>query len=1244
MSKLKKIIYSFIFMGIFIGLVTTVNIYYSNFNNGDVNALSLATLPYNSDTHIYLSDIDYRSDSTVEPGYYIRKDKNGEGGFISVNTKDGKKTFIKGISAWATSNVIYDLTNLNYDYFVSYVGVDSSQISDYYNSGVRITIYTSVDGENWNPAYTSEIKKGWDNADKVEISLKNEDGSKVNYLRLYAYENGDSWYSQWHDDAVYADAMLIKEGYQNEFKESNIIKTVAGYNNELENYKDAIKNGDFSNLESYESTLLKKEFVKRANYDILQALINYSKDYEKIINWLFNDKEALEFYVLGGEADGNYGTSLKVLNELYNMYHEDFNDPVNGKLYKKMAITLSLTHSTSVGLWVSGAPEDPDDPNGSNAFRRYLIYKELYLANRLDNNIFTDLTVEEMRYVMNNIIDDEEIKWLNDYTKRNDKDNIGTKTLSQPNSAKNPYTYINYTFDYDYSKSMYYDETQKDIWNNKVHNNSEKLVNYGFKNFNVTYKTGFPKLWIVFEEGSVCGGLSKTGSNIQGVYGVPSTVISQPGHAAYIYMYKNASGEKLWTMYNDVSGWGQSGKTEKLSVRMPNGWGSGNYVGSYPATYILLSQSALNEYDTYKKAEEIMMTTDLFTDDYVAVKGIYEKALEEEKINLDAYLGLIDTYKKMNASDIEYQELAVKIMTNYKYYPLPMNDLLELIMTNIKSNDIKTDLSNKRTALLNEVKDLKQEKVSDYNQVQAASQVATYLLQENKPLAKFSFEDKTITLNEKYLSNPTWKYSVDSNNFSKEVSGLTYTLTDEEVDLIHEETEILIKIIGQNDIIYEIPIEKPIVPPALSFSDIDNKINTEIKNAPKGYSAEALEYRLEGSETWHKLSDGYDFSGNKNVEIRIGRHGAFVASDSVIFNFTAIGESEKYLYVNDLGIKDFSSEYTKTEDNKAQNVLDNNNDTLWHTDWDGKDYDRYITLEVKGDPVYITALEYVPRQGSTNGIVTKAQVLTSMDGENYTEVETTTNLEWAVNNQSKYAIFKKPIKAKYVRLKALENAGDGRSFMSAAEIRLFEDSTAKIMPSAEVEYSTKENTTLSVTAKLVNKNKDFTITSEGGDTHTFTKNGSFTFTFEDEYGNTGSAVATVTWIVNKEENNKTENVSEENKNVENNSSTNENNNNTSNNVTNSTINKQNSSSASSNNTDNSNNEENIDDKNNNENIIENENQNQNKNEVNNNEDLTSNEENNGSSNLIRNIIIITIGILIVGALIFAIKTYRNNRY
>ncbi len=1237
MQKLKKLIYSFCFVCLLFGLIFSVNVYYKKFDNQNHNIFSLATLPYDANTHIYLSDLDYRDDSIVEPGYYIRKDKNGEGGLISVNTDDGKKTFIKGVAAWATSDVIYDLTDLDYDYFVSYVGVDSTQTSDYYNSGVRFTIYTSINGTDWDTVYTSGIKKGKDIAEKVTIDLK-KDGIKANYLRLYAYENGDSWYSQWHDDAVYADAKLIKKDYEDKFVTSNIIKTINGYNEELNSYKDEIKSGNFTHLEDYETTLLKKEFVKRADYDILQALINYSKDYENIIKWLFSDKEALELYILGGEADGNYGTSLKVLNELYTKYHDDFNDLENGKLYKEMAITLSLTHSTSVGLWVSGAPEDPDDPNGSNAVKRYEIYKDLYLNNRLDNNIFKDLTVEEMRYVMNNVIDDEEIKWLNDYTNKNDKDKVGTKTLSQPNSAKNPYTYINYTFDYDYNKDKYYDDAQKDYWDAKVHNNSENLVSYGFKNYNLTYKTGYPKLWIVFEEGSVCGGLSKTGSNIQGVYGVPSSVISQPGHAAYIYMYKNAQGEKLWTMYNDVSGWGQSGKTEKLSVRMPNGWGSGSYAGSYPVTYILLSQSALNEYDKYKEAEEIMMTTDFFLNDYTTLTTIYNKAIEVEPINLDAYLGLIDTYKKMNASDTEYQALAEKIMINLKYYPLPMNDLLNLIINNVKNDEIKTDLINKRTNLLIADKSLNQSNVKDYNQIQAVNQVATYLLQENKPLAKFSFEDKTITLNKDYLTNPVWQYSVDSNNFSKEVSGLTYTLSDEEVDKIHEETEILIKIKGQNNVIYEIPIEKPIIPPELNYSDIDNTINTQVSG--KGYSADALEYRLEGNTDWQKLSDGYDFSGNKNVEIRIGRHGEYVASDSVIFNFTAIGESDKYLYVTDLGIKDFSSEYTKTEDNSAANVLDNNNDTLWHTSWDGSDHDRYITLEVKGDPVYVTALEYVPRQGATNGIVTKAEVSTSMDGVNYTKVETTTDLEWDANNRSKYAIFTEPVKAKYVRLQALENAGDGRSFMSAAEIRLFEDSTARVMPTAEIEYSIKTETTGSVVAKLVNKNKDFTITNNNGkDTYTFTKNGSFTFTFVDEYGNKGSATATVTWIKEESKNNNTNSSTNSESNVADTNLSTGDGSKTTSTTTNKTTNKNNSSS-------NSNDSDTTVD----ENVVEENTETTNNNTETNDKQNVTNQDINESStttesnnNLVRNTIIIVVGIGILGASIFAIKSFYNNR-
>ncbi len=41
---------------------------------------------------------------------------------------------------------------------------------------------------------------------------------------------------------------------------------------------------------------------------------------------------------------------------------------------------------------------------------------------------------------------------------------------------------------------------------------------------------------------------------------------------------------------------------------------------------------------------------------------------------------------------------------------------------------------------------------------------------------------------------------------------------------------------------------------------------------------------------------------------------------------------------------------------------------------------------------------------------------------------------------------------------------------------------------------------------------DDSVTSAGGNTHTFIQNGSFTFEFTDAAGNTGTAVATVNWI------------------------------------------------------------------------------------------------------------------------------------
>ena len=101
------------------------------------------------------------------------------------------------------------------------------------------------------------------------------------------------------------------------------------------------------------------------------------------------------------------------------------------------------------------------------------------------------------------------------------------------------------------------------------------------------------KALIMFEEGAVCGGLSKTGSCIWGTYkGLPNTCISQPAHCAFIYYTQDSNGNGIWNLGNNVSGWGKSGKTEHLNTRTMNDWGSGSYTSGWNANYILLAQAA----------------------------------------------------------------------------------------------------------------------------------------------------------------------------------------------------------------------------------------------------------------------------------------------------------------------------------------------------------------------------------------------------------------------------------------------------------------------------------------------------------------------------------------------------------------------------------------------------------------------------------------------------------------------------
>lgn len=462
---------------------------------------------------------------------------------------------------------------------------------------------------------------------------------------------------------------------------NSTFKTLSEYDAILKMYHGMGR--ELSEDKEYEHLLLQREFVSNAGYEALKEFSDSSADNKAAVDYLLTNQDALRHYVLGGTPDGgDYKKSLAVFAELLKKYGDNLKTTFltkNGNsladVCLRMMVSLSLTHSAKVGLWTNPGAET----NGSSALKRYEIYKTLHGMGKLQNDIFESLCVEEMRFVMNNIIDDEEIMWLNDYTTK--KNN------------KNPYYYIKYGLGYDYNKAEYYDEANYDKWNKK----------YGLSTHNISYKSGNPKLWIVMEEGAVCGGISKLGSNIRGSYGVPSSVISQPGHAAYIYYDLDKNGNGTWVLMNNVSGWAKSGRTEKLSLRMFNGWGSGSYASQFPVGYIFLAQAALNEYDAYVQAEEQLMLAKVFADDPAALPVIYQRALQAEKINFDAWHGLVNLYANDSAkTEQNWYDLAEDIAAALKYYPLPMYDLLRMIQPHLKSADFSAKYSALLTNTLNE--------------------------------------------------------------------------------------------------------------------------------------------------------------------------------------------------------------------------------------------------------------------------------------------------------------------------------------------------------------------------------------------------------------------------------------------------------------------------------------------------------------------------------------------------------------
>lgn len=65
---------------------------------------------------------------------------------------------------------------------------------------------------------------GWSETQFVKVDIKD-----AKYLKLRADDNSTAWWAAWYDEAVYADAKLIKESYVEDTSKIDFIKTKGEY-------------------------------------------------------------------------------------------------------------------------------------------------------------------------------------------------------------------------------------------------------------------------------------------------------------------------------------------------------------------------------------------------------------------------------------------------------------------------------------------------------------------------------------------------------------------------------------------------------------------------------------------------------------------------------------------------------------------------------------------------------------------------------------------------------------------------------------------------------------------------------------------------------------------------------------------------------------------------------------------------------------------------------------------------------
>jgi galactose oxidase len=141
------------------------------------------------------------------------------------------------------------------------------------------------------------------------------------------------------------------------------------------------------------------------------------------------------------------------------------------------------------------------------------------------------------------------------------------------------------------------------------------------------------------------------------------------------------------------------------------------------------------------------------------------------------------------------------------------------------------------------------------------------------------------------------------------------------------------------------------------------------------------------------------------------------------------------------------SQETVSENSPAQNAIDGDPTTLWHTQYNGgviAPLPHWFQIDA-GSQITVEGLSYLPRGAPGNGRIGQFSIQVSNDGSTWTQVATGM---WVDTEDEKISLFQAT--ARYFRLNALTEAGNRGQWTTAREINLVrgEDEVVPAAPAA----------------------------------------------------------------------------------------------------------------------------------------------------------------------------------------------------